>query len=122
MTETRWDFSKSRSNYHFDPSINEDDNKPFKIIGRVEGDLALHLQDCLKRFPVRANGFQNRLSVQNSSDVKPFTHDYDEAELAFLGLPNDHTFFDNLKACPKLLDKLRTQLGFKAERFGGGFH
>jgi hypothetical protein len=119
---TRWDFSKSRSNYHFDPTINEDDNPPFKIIGRVEGDLAFHLQDSLKRFSVRANGFKNRLSVQNNRDIKPFTHDYDEAELAYLGLSDDHAFFDNVKVCPKLLYKLRTQLGFMEVGFGGGFH
>ena len=122
MKETRWDFSKSRSSYHFDPTINEDDHKPFSVIGRVEGDLNFHLQDSLKRFPVRANGFKNRLSVQNSSDAKPFTHDHDVAELAYLGLDEDHTFFDNVKACPKLLYKLRTQLGFHVERFGGSFH
>lgn len=119
---TRWEFSKARSSYHFDPTINEDVNPPFKVVGRIETDLVPYLEASLKQNPVKPNGFKNRLAVQNNSSAKPFTHDYDEAELAFLGLADDHTFFHNLKACPKLLDKLRTQFGFKAERFGGGYH
>jgi 2-polyprenyl-6-methoxyphenol hydroxylase-like FAD-dependent oxidoreductase len=52
MTQTRWDFSKSRSSYHFDPTIVEDSDPPFKIVGRVQGDLVYHLQEALKANPV----------------------------------------------------------------------
>ena len=40
MTMTRWDYSKNLSNYHFDNTINEDNNPHYRVIGRVEGDLA----------------------------------------------------------------------------------
>lgn len=118
----RWDFSKSRSKYHIDPTIVEDDNLPFKIVGRVEGDLVAHLQAALQANPVRANGFKNRLQVQNDVTHKPFTYDMDQEELRDLGLHEDHTFFHNLKPATDVLLKIRDAFGFKTERFGGGFH
>jgi hypothetical protein len=122
MTQTRWDFSKSRSNYHFDPTINEDANPPFRIVGHVRGDLVYHLQEALKENPVRSNGFKNRLQIQTGSDEKPFTYDMDLAELDYLGLDQDHAFFHNLKPATDILEKLRRHFGFRKKNFGGGFH
>jgi hypothetical protein len=119
---TRWDFSKSRSSYHFDPTIVEDDNLPFSIVGRVECDLVKHLSAALAANSPKPNGFLNRLSVQNDRTHAPFTADMDRAELDHLGLAEDHTFFDNLKPLPQTLEALRKAFGFKPEGFGGGFH
>lgn len=122
MSQTRWDFSKSRSNYHFDPTINEDANPPFRVIGRIDGDLVYHLQEALKANPVRANGFKNRLSAQKDSGDKPFTHDMDQAELRHLNLQEDHVFFDNVKPATNILDMIRMAFCFDATKYGGGFH
>jgi hypothetical protein len=122
MTQTRWDFSKSRSSYHFDPTIVEDSDPPFKIVGRVQGDLVYHLQEALKANPVRSNGFKNRLSVQSNVDDKPFTYDMDQEDLKYLGLNEDHTFFHNLKPTTDILRTIRNFYGFQKKNFGGGFH
>jgi hypothetical protein len=122
MEETRWDFSKSRSHYHFDPTINEDKNPPYKIVGRVNGDLVYHLQEALKANPVKANGFKNRLAVQKGSDDVPFTHDMDIADLRKLGLHEEHVFFDNLKPATDILERIRRHYKFRKLHFGGGFH
>lgn len=123
MTMTRWDFSKSRSNYHFDPTINEDANPPFRIVGHVVSDLVPHLQEAVKANPVRANGFKNRLQVQNGLDDLPFTHDMDVADLKHLGLHEDHVFFDNVKpASEDILETIRFHFKFRKQGFGGAFH
>jgi hypothetical protein len=122
MTQTRWDFSKSRSSYHFDPTIVEDSNPPFKIVGRVQGDLVSHLHEAMQANPVRSNGFKNRLSVQSGTDDKPFTYDMDQADLKHLGLHEDHTFFNNVKPSKELLEVIRFHFRFRKAHFGGGFH
>ena len=48
MSVTRWDYSKSKSNYHFDPTRNEDDAPPFRILGRVQEDLQTEFEGLLK--------------------------------------------------------------------------
>ena len=126
---TRWDYSKSLSNYHFNPTINEDSNPHFKLIGRVEGDLNLIYQQQLAKYPEVANGFLNRLKVQTNSDAVPYTLEYDRAELELLKLDKDHVFFHNLSAAgnptvQKIIDSFKFTSGtasFHVQRPGGMF-
>lgn len=121
MTITRWEFSKSRSNYHFDPRVNEDAAPPFRIVGRVYADLASELARMIELYGAKPNGFKNRLSVQTASQEKPFTEDMDLAELAYLGLDPDHKFFLNVRArSSELVQKIGHH--FKFEHWTAGFH
>jgi hypothetical protein len=121
MTITRWDYSKQFSQYHFDPTVNEDADPHYKLIGRVEGDLAAVYEQQLKVQTPKANSFLSRFKVQRNLDDLPFTAEYDQAELEYLNLPLDHTFFYNLprtgnETVQRILDS------FKFERCGGSFH
>jgi len=98
MTITRWEYSKQRSHYHFDPTINEDADPHYKIIGRVQGDLAAVYQAQLKVCQPQANGFLNRFQAQGNRTDAPFTEPYDRAELEYLGLDPNHMFFYNLRS------------------------
>ena len=121
MTTTRWDYSKQFSQYHFDPTINEDLAPHYKTIGRIEGDLAALYQQQLQAYTPAANGFLNRRKVQGKKDGSSFTESYDRAELEFLNLPLDHTFFDNLEITGNV--KLQQILdSFRFTRASGSFH
>jgi len=118
---TRWDYSRQLSNYHFDNTVNEDSNPPYKIIGRVEGNLEDVYQQQLKLYQPQPNGFLNRLTVQSSIEDRPYTHDYDDAELKFLGLKKDHVFFHNLKTNGnRVVEKILDEFRFK--HAGASFH
>lgn len=92
----RWDYSKSKSNYHFDFSINEDSNPPFKILGHVKGDLIAEFNRLMQVEKLIPNTFVNRLQHNSPNEVKPYTLDYDLKELSELGLPDDYSFFSVL--------------------------
>lgn len=118
---TRWEYSKKLSNYHFDPTVNEDDCPPYKIIGRIEGDLIGEYQKQLYKHALQPNGFLNRLAVQSSINDVPYTQTYDEAELEYLGLSPDHVFFHNLKTNDnETVSKILTS--FKFKHGGASFH
>jgi len=121
MTITRWEYSKKLSNYHFDNTVNEDADPHYKVIGRIEGDLSALYQAQLKVYQPEANGFLNRLQVQNNQVDPPFTMEYDRAELEYLNLDPNHTFFYNLRrtgndAIQKIIDS------FKFKKAGASFH
>jgi len=126
---TRWDYSKNLSNYHFDPAINEDADPHFKVIGRVEGDLNAVYQQQLAKYPAVANGFLNRLEVQQNRDSAPFTSEYDRAELESLKLDPDHVFFHNLSVADnpvvqKIIDSFKfasASASFHIQHPGGIF-
>jgi hypothetical protein len=118
---TRWDYSKQFSHYHFDPTVNEDADPHYKVIGRVEGDLAAVYEQQLQVHTPKANSFLSRFKVQRGIDDLPYTADYDRAELEYLNLPLDHTFFYNVprtgnETIQRILDS------FKFQRCGGSFH
>jgi len=118
---TRWEYSKSFSNYHFDPTIDEDADPPFRRIGRIEGNLYAIYQEQLKKHQPRPNGFLNRLAVQSTITTPPYTIDYDRAELEYLGLDENHVFFDNLLARDNpAVQKIIDAFGFKSA--GCNFH
>lgn len=93
---TRWEFSKSKSNYHFDNFVNEDSSPPYKILGHVKGDLVSEFQSLIKTEQPIANSFANRLQHFNNVETRPYTLDYDLNDLDRLGLPHDYSFFDIL--------------------------
>lgn len=97
MSITRWDYSKSKSNYHFDPFVNEDTNPPFKILGHIKKDLRTEFENLQKTESQDENNFSNRLKVQINQDDRPYTLDMDLAELKYRGLPDTHSFFKNMK-------------------------
>lgn len=93
---SRWEFSKSKSSYHFDHFKNEDNAPPYKILGHVKGDLVSEFYELAKTEMTVPNSFVNRLQHNSKIEVKPFTLDYDLNELERLGLPSDYSFFDIL--------------------------
>src|SRR5450830_1706836 len=96
MKLTRWEYSKAKSNYHFDPFKNEDIDVPFKRVGSVQADLVSELHRLLMVEQPQENGFRNRLHVQLGRSDIPYTIEMDLEELKILGLPEDHSFFYNL--------------------------
>jgi len=118
---TRWEYSKQFSNYHFDPTINEDQDPHWKYLGRVEGDLAGIFYSALEQGKIEPNGFLNRLSVQIGLTEKPFTYEYDKAELEYLNLDPNHTFFDNLN-CKHLEGVQKIMSAFHCQHAGATFH
>jgi len=117
----RWDYSKQFSNYHFDPTVDEDDAPHYKIIGNVGIDLYKVYQEQLEKHDLVLSGFFNRLSVQANKDDVPFTSVYDEEELKFLNLDPDHKFFYCLDANDNpTVQKIINFFGF--EKYGATFH
>lgn len=121
MKITRWEYSKSKSNYHFDPFVNEDEASPFKLLGCVRADLAKELQKLLELEMPKENNFSNRLHVQLGRADAPYTIDMDLEELKARGLPEDHSFFYNL---PIAKSELYRQVGksFGMSNWGASVH
>lgn len=92
----RWDYSKSKSSYHFDHFRNEDSTPPFKILGHAKGDLVSEFKSLHEKETPFANTFVNRLQQNTNREIKPYTLDYDLNELTQLGLPHDYSFFSIL--------------------------
>lgn len=121
MSINRWDYSKSKSNYHFDSFKNEDANPPFKILGIANGALAHELQHLLKIETPEKNSFSNRLKVQLNKEDPPYTLEMDLEELKVRGLPEDHSFFYNLKIEQSpLFQKICQSFGMTG--WGGSIH
>lgn len=121
MTITRWEYSRKLSRYHFDTTINEDTNPHYRVIGRIEGNLAAVYEAQLKVYKPEANGFLNRLQVQTDKEDLPFTIEYDRAELEYLNLDPDHIFFYNLRGTdsPVVQQIINS---FKFKRAKASFH
>jgi len=92
----RWEYSKSKSAYHFDKTIDEDGKPPFRTIGNVGLSLKDELQRMLVTYSTCPNTFTNRLSSQGISNSAPFTAKMDEEDLRVRGLRADHVTFENL--------------------------
>lgn len=119
MSITRWEHTKSKSNYHFDPNVNEDIAPPFKVIGRIESDLVPHLQAAMDMQRRLGYGFENRIATQNG--IKPYTDEMDRADLVSLGLSEDHSYNHQYRIATDCLTKIRDAFGFKPELYGGRF-
>jgi hypothetical protein len=114
MSENRWDYSKSKSNYHFDSTLNEDAKPPFKILGHIKEDLGAELERLMKVESMHANTFSNRIQVQGKKDKQAFTVDMDLEELRLRGLPEDFAFFYNISIDKsEIFKKVAESFGFK---------
>jgi hypothetical protein len=116
---TRWQHTTAKSNYHFDPTVQEDSNPPFRVIGRVNGDLVSHLQAAIEQQKHLGYGFNNRVATQNGQ--VPYTDEMDRADLESLGLEPDHTYNYQYRFATDVHLKLRDAFGFKPEYYGGRF-
>jgi len=121
MHATRWDYSRAKSSYHFDPARDEDAAPPFRILGHVKEDLAGELERLMKTEEATGQTFTNRLKLNAGSDAAPYTREMDLEELRYRGLPADYCFFHNLPAQRSELFR-RVAAGFGMERCGAAVH
>ncbi len=107
--DSRWEYSKSTSNYHFDPTVDEDANPPFKRLGRFVGDWAGEMERAFRAVP-HQNGFLNRLR-----HAEPYTARLDRNDLAAMGVPEDWVLFDKylVPATARKLRKMAELLGME---------
>lgn len=120
----RWEFSKSRSNYHFDPTVNEDsvETAPFKILGNASGLIGRFNTEVEKTHPTPYS-FGNRMQLLKGKEGKYFTSDYDKKELEDLNLPKDFSFFNWLNVTDvSLKEKIQKVFCFKDARFNAHYH
>jgi hypothetical protein len=121
VTITRWEYSKAKSNYHFDPRRDEDGAPPFRILGHVSEDLKGEFERLSKIEQPLANTFTNRLKVRGHSDAAPYTRDMDLEELRYRGLPEDHCFFHVVLIRQSELFR-KVAASFAMERWGADVH
>lgn len=87
--DSRLEFSKATSNYHFDPSIPDEESDVFLRIGRFEGDWQDEIEFCLNHTRKIGNSFVNRIGADD-----PYTRRLDVADLAKIGVSEDWVLFD----------------------------
>jgi len=121
MPITRWEYSKAKSKYHFDPARDEDGAPPFRILGHVRGDLKAELERLLKIEKASGNTFTNRIQVQHGLDIAPYTREMDLEELRYRGLAEDHCFFHHLSIRQSELFR-EIAASFAMESSGAGVH
>lgn len=116
--DSRWEFSKSTSNYHFDPTVDEDDNPPFKQLGRFEGDWSKELELIMGSQEAHPNSFLSRLGP----DHKPYTDRLDAADLERMGLNPEWVLFDKYRV-PVETERLRKMINhFGMHNVGCNIH
>lgn len=106
--DSRFEFSKATSNYHFDPTIVDDEADVFKRIGQFVGEWQPEIDYCLKHVRKSSNTFINRIGHPD-----PYTKQLDVADLERLGVDGDWVLFE--KFFPSSFCK---QMRAMAEFFG----
>lgn len=107
---SRWEYSKATSNYHFDPTVNEDEKPPFTFLGRFHGDWQDELARCVRIAYKSKIYFGNRL-LFNVNEV-PYTNTLDRNDLLNMNVPEDWTLYTRIRV-PKIgFDKLRYMIDF----------
>lgn len=107
---SRWEYSKATSNYHFDPTVKEDDNPPFTYLGSFSGDWQEELARCARLAPKTKVHFGNRL-VFNVNEV-PYTDVLDKNDLRAMNVAEDWTLYTGIKVPKFGFDKLRYMIDF----------
>lgn len=96
--ESRWEYSKATSDWHFDPRVNEDINEPFTRVGRF---LGMFEKDIREMEPgAEPNTFENR------TKMTPYTKRLDQNDLRKAGYGEHHVLFDKVRRgglTPKML-------------------
>ncbi len=107
--KSRFEYSKATSKWHFDKTINENNNPPIKRIGRFIGDW----QKDTDYFSTLAgpNTFENRLG----KGIDPYTKSLDQEDLKNAGYGIDHVLFDKVgeKNFTFLMMKMRDYFGLE---------
>ena len=107
---SRYEYSKSTSNYHFDDTADDDSNPPFLKIGRYIGDWQEELKEMAAT--VRPNTYHTRMKGKTPYLDKLETHD-----LVKMGVGVNHVLHN--KSAQKLTPKLQRMidiLGFDPEQ------
>lgn len=120
----RWEFSKARSNYHFDPTVKEDkgDNVPFRILGNASGVASRYELERSKNEGKTYN-YLNRGAVIAGRTDQPFTDPYDRKEMDEFGVSYDKAFFSHLKVTDGgLMEKLKAAFQFSDGALNASYH
>ena len=121
MSITRWDYSKSKSSYHFDPKRDEDAEPPFRILGHVNEDLKSELERLLRIEAPEEQTFANALKKYRGGDAVPYTLEMDREELRYRGISEDDCLFCRLPIRQSELF-LRVGASFGMESWRAGLH
>jgi hypothetical protein len=90
---SRWEYSKATSEWHFDKLRNEDEARPFTVLGRFkEGAWQREIEEVLKTAPMRPVSFVTRIAGR-FRDKAPYTLRMDEHDMNKMGLPVDHVLY-----------------------------
>ncbi len=92
--ESRWEYTKATSSWHFDKFKDEDREPPFKILGRFkEGAWQNEFDEILKNAKTTPVTFRTRLA----SGAEPYTMRLDDNDLAKMGLATSHALYSKLQ-------------------------
>ena len=120
----RWEFSKSRSKYHFDPFVDEDhgESRPYRIVGKANNMQAAYECAVAERTGAPYS-FIEKYKYITEKERMFFTEPYDMEEIKDLDLPANTVFFENLKFFNQsYLGKIQEVFQFEYEKFAVSFH
>lgn len=121
--ESRWEYTKATSRWHFDPKRDEDAECPFKIVARFSGvDFSSIVKRALEinRPTTMANRLRN--------GQVPFTDRLERNDYATMGLTIDHVMYNESarsdfgERWPDELRKVFKWLGLQKRGFGCAIH
>ncbi len=120
--QSRWEYTKATSRWHFDPKVDEDLNPAYCLVGRFTSSFdevieqALHLNT-----PTTMN---NRL---RTNEV-PFTAQLEKYDMEKIGLSTDHVLFNEVRKdsyvgeWPLVIQQMIKFFGFKKLGLGVAIH
>jgi hypothetical protein len=114
---SRYEYSKSTSRYHFDETVDDDSNPPFKRIGRFLGDWRDELKEMASA--IRPNTYHSRMSGR-----VPYLDKLETNDLVNMGVGVNHVLHNKsiMKFTPTF-QQMIDFLGFdQSERITSSFH
>lgn len=120
--QSRWEYTKATSRWHFDTKVNEDQEPPFLVLGRFQSSFEEVIQHALEHnSPTTMN---NRL---RTGDL-PFTAELEEYDMRQIGLSTDHVLFNELRKdsyqgeWPLVIKQMIKYFGFQRRGLGVAIH
>lgn len=120
--QSRWEYTKATSRWHFDTGVNEDNDPPFLILGHFISSFDEVIQHALSNnSPTTMN---NRL---RTGDL-PFTAPLEEHDMQKIGLSTEHVLFNELRKdsyaneWPLLVKQMIKFFGFQRRGLGVAIH
>lgn len=121
--ESRWEYTKATSRWHFDPTVDEDTTPAFKIIGRFVGlDFSKIIDRALK------NNIPTTMNNRLRTNELPFTDRLERNDMSQMGLSMDHVMYNESGKkdfdgqWPDDLRKILKTLGLQRLGFGCAIH